>query len=163
MARNRRTSPITLSVFLLAGLVLIGAPSFAQETPTQAEPQAAAQQQAPAEPAAPQQAQAQRIFRDASKIIVDGKAEANGVLAFTFEPHGAEATLVRVNVLAKAKPKDIAQDLAKQLEFTVGPNYKVKANNEKVEVSLKNKKAPVFFLGIEEQSVSGVAVRITKG
>jgi len=160
-----------LAVFLISGFVLVGASAFAQEEPTQAEPQAAAQQapaepaaqQAPAEPAAPQQAQAQRIFRDASKVIIDGKAEANGVLALTFEPHGGEAKLVRVNVVAKAKPKEIAKDLAKQLEFTVGTNYKVKANDDKVEVSLKNKKAPVFYLGIDEQALSGVSVRITKG
>ena len=110
----------------------------------------------------PAQAQAQRIFRDASKIIIDGKAEANGVLGLTFEPQGGEAKLVRVNVVAKAKPKEIAKDLAKQLEFTVGSSYKVKSNDNKVTVSLKNKKAPVFYLGIEEQALSGVSVRITK-
>jgi hypothetical protein len=137
-----------LSTLVIAGLLLVGAPAFAQDEPT--------------EPAAPQQAQAQRIFRDASKIIIEGKAEANGVLGLTFEPQGGEAKLVRVNVVAKTKPKELAKELAKELEFTVGPSYKVKSNDNKVTVSLKNKKAPVFFLGIEEQALSGVAVRITK-
>jgi len=156
MKRSDRISVKVLSTLVIAGLLLVGAPALAQEEPTQSEPQAQA------EPAAPQQAQAQRIFRDASKVIIDGKAEANGVLGLTFEPQGSEAKLVRVNVVAKTKDKQIAKDLATQLSFTVGANYKVKVNGNKVMISMKNKKAPVFFLGIEEQALSGVAVRITK-
>ena len=112
---------------------------------------------------AQEMAQAQRIFRGASDIIIDGKAEANGVLELTFEPQGAEAKLVRVNVVAKTKAKQIAKDLAKQFEFTVGPSYKVKVNDNKVTVKVKNNKTPVFHLGIEEQALAGVSVRITKG
>lgn len=159
MARNGRMFTVVLPTLVIAGILWVGAPAFAQEEPAQAEPQ---QAQTEPEPAAPQQAQAQRVFRDASKVIIDGKAEANGVLALTFEPHGGEAKLVRVNVVSKAKPKEIAKDLGKQIEFTVGADYKVKTNDNKVTVSLKNKKAPVFFLGIEEQALTGVSVRITK-
>ena len=129
-------------VLIVTGFCLVTAAAFAQEDPSQA--------------------QAQRIFRDASKVIIDGKAEANGVLGLTFEPQGGEAKLVRVNVVAKTKPKEIAKDLAKQLEFTVGSSYKVKSNDNKVTVTAKNNKTPVFFLGIEEQALSGVSVRITK-
>jgi hypothetical protein len=128
-----------------AMLCLAGASAFAQEEP------------------APQQAQAQRVFRGAWDVIIEGKAEVNGVLEMTFQPQGGEAKLVRVNVVAKAKAKQIAKDLANQLAFTAGGNYKVKANDNKVAISLKNKKAPVFNLGIEQQSLTGVSIRLTKG
>ena len=142
MTRKNRAMLTMITTVVTAGLLMVGSSALAQDEPAQA--------------------QAQRIFRDASKIIIDGKAEANGVLGLTFEPQGGEAKLVRVNVVAKTKPKEIAKDLAKQLEFTVGSSYKVKSNDNKVTVSLKNKKAPVFYLGIEEQALSGVSVRITK-
>lgn len=136
-------------VLAVAALCLVGVSAFAQEDPA---PQAA-----------PQQAQAQRVFRSSWDVIIEGKAEINGVLALNFEPQGGEAKLVRVNVLAKAKAKQIAKDLANQLTFTAGANYKVKANDNKVNISLKNKKAPVYYLGIEEQALDGVSIRLTKG
>jgi hypothetical protein len=149
---------------------LLGAPAFAQEAPAPAEPAAQAAPQPttppvpqPTTPPAPQQAQAQRVFRASWDVILDGKAEINGVLALTFQPQGGEAKLVRVNVLAKTKAKQIAKDLATQLAFTTGANYKVKANDNKVSVELKNKKAPVYYLGIEEQALDGVSIRLTKG
>ena len=138
-----------ITVLVIAMLCLVGVSAFAQE------------EQAPQ--AAPQQAQAQRVFRSAWDVIIDGKAEINGVLALNFEAQGGEAKLVRVNVLAKTKAKQIAKDLATQLAFTAGANYKVKANDNKVSISLKNKKAPVYYLGIEEQALDGVSIRLTKG
>jgi hypothetical protein len=110
-----------------------------------------------------QATQARRVFRSAWDVIIEGKADINGVLALNFEPQGGEAKLVRVNVVAKTKAKQIAKDLANQLTFTAGANYKVKANDNKVTVSLKNKKAPVYSLGIAEQALDGVSIRLTKG
>jgi len=147
-------SPQSFIVLVMAMLCLVGVSAFAQEEPAPTAPPAQA---------APQQAQAQRVFRSAWDVIIDGKAEINGVLALNFEPQGGEAKLVRVNVLAKTKAKQIAKDLANQLAFTAGANYKVKANDNKVTISLKNKKAPVYYLGIEEQALDGVSIRLTKG
>jgi hypothetical protein len=144
-----RPSTQAFIVLVIAMSSLVGVSAFAQEDPA---PQAA-----------PQQAQAQRVFRSSWDVIIEGKAEINGVLALNFEPQGGEAKLVRVNVLAEAKAKQIAKDLANQLTFTAGANYKVKANDNKVNISLKNKKAPVFYLGIEEQALDGVSIRLTKG
>jgi hypothetical protein len=154
MKNNGRPSLKSIVVLVMAMLCLVGVPAFAQEEPAPTEPPAQA---------APQQAQAQRVFRSAWDVIIDGKAEINGVLALNFEPQGGEAKLVRVNVLAKTKAKQIAKDVANQLAFTVGANYKVKANDNKVTISLKNKKAPVYYLGIEEQALDGVSIRLTKG
>jgi len=67
-------------------LVMVATTASAQEPAAPAEPessQAAPQaepQQAPAEQAAPQEAKAPRIFQAAWEIVVEGKAEANGVL-----------------------------------------------------------------------------------
>ena len=152
-----------ITVLVIAMLCLVGVSAFAQEQPAPTPLPAAQAAPQPAAPPAPQQAQAQRVFRSAWDVIIDGKAEINGVLALNFEPQGGEAKLVRVNVLAKAKAKQIAKDLATQLAFTTGTNYKVKANDNKVNVSLKNKKAPVFYLGIEQQALTGVSVRLAKG
>ena len=151
-----------ITVLVIVMFCLVGVSAFAQEEPAPTPPPAQAAPQ-PATPAAPEQAQAQRVFRSAWDVIIEGKAEINGVLALNFEPQGGEAKLVRVNVLAKAKAKQIAKDLANQLAFTAGANYKVKANDNKVTISLKNKKAPVYYLGIEEQALDGVSIRLTKG
>jgi hypothetical protein len=162
MRATGRPSLKSVVVLVIAMLCLVGVSAFAQEGPAPTPPPTQAVPQ-PTTPAAPEQAQAQRVFRSAWDIIIDGKAEINGVLALNFEPQGGEAKLVRVNVLAKTKDKQIAKDLASQLTFTVGANYKVKANDKKVTVSLKNKKAPVFYLGIAEQALDGVSIRLTKG
>jgi hypothetical protein len=143
-----------ITVLVIAMLCLFGVSAIAQEEPAPTAPPAQA---------APEQAQAQRVFRSDWDVIIDGKAEINGVIALNFEPQGGEAKLVRVNVLAKTKAKQIAKDLASQLTFTAGANYKVKANDNKVTISLKNKKAPVYYLGIAEQALDGVSIRLTKG
>jgi hypothetical protein len=152
-----RFTPQAFIALVIAMLCFAGAPALAQEEPAPTQPTAQAA------PPAPEQAQAQRVFRSDWDVIIDGKAEINGVLALNFEAQGGEAKLVRVNVLAKTKAKQIAKDLAEQLTFTVGANYKVKANDNKVSISLKNKKAPVYYLGIAEQALDGVSIRLTKG
>jgi hypothetical protein len=160
MRASGRPSQKSVVVLGIAILFLAGASAFAQVEPVPTEPPA---QAAPQAAPAPQQQQAQRVFRSAWDVIIDGKAEINGVLALNFEPQGGEAKLVRVNVLAKTKAKQIAKDLATQLAFTAGASYKVKANDNKVSISLKNKKAPVYYLGIAEQALDGVSIRLTKG
>ncbi len=159
------------SLLMAAGiLIMVGTTASAQEPAPQAEPQPAetqqaqpAPQQAPAEPAAPQEKAAPKIYQAEWEIVVEGRAEANGILSLVYQPLGGEATLVKVNVLAKAKKKDIAGDLAKELAFATGAACKVKANDNKVNVKLANKKSPTIHLAIETQAVNGVSVRVGKG
>lgn len=156
------------SLLMVVGLLITaGATASAQEPTPQPAPQAAeaqpAPQQAPAEPAAPQEKAAPKIYQAEWEIVVDGKAEANGVLSLVYQPLGGEATLVKVNVLAKAKKKEIAADLAKELAFATGAACKVKADDNKVKVKLANKKSPTIHLAIETQAVNGVSVRVGKG
>lgn len=161
---TRRFSPIFVIVLMLGLCGLVAVPAAAQEEPA-AEEQAAAQTPAPAsdpEPAAPQMAEAQKVFRSAATVIVDGKAEVNGVLTMTFEPNGGQAKQVRINVVAKANAKKIGKELANQFAFTVGSDYKVKGDGNKVVVKAKNKKVAPFWIGIDEQALTGVSVRVTK-
>ena len=165
--KHGSSSPLfgTSTLIVAAMLVLFGMTAAAQEPgpPAEAQPTPAVPQAAPAEPAAPQQATAPRIFQPSWEIVVDGKAEANGVLELVFQPHGGEAKLLKVNVIAKAKKNDIAKDLAKELTFAAGSAYKIKANGNKVSVKAPNKKSPPCSLGIETQAVNGVSVRVGKG
>jgi len=159
------------SLLIVTGiLIMVGTTASAQEPAPQTEPQPAetqpaqaAPQQAPAEPAAPQEKAAPKIYQAEWEIVIDGRAEANGVLSLVYQPLGSEATLVKVNVLAKAKKKEIASDLAKELAFATGAACKVKANDNKVKVKLANKKSPTIHLAIETQAVNGVSVRVGKG
>jgi len=166
-------NPIRLSVVLLALVAITvggGSQAVAQDAPQAAadDPEATqevAQEAAQAAPEAapvPQQAQAQRIFRGEWTVVVNGKSQANGVLELIFEPNGGESKSVRSNVMAKTKDKKICQDLVNQLAFTVGSDYKVKQNGNKVKVSAKSKKAAPFWLGVGQQSLTGVSVGIQK-
>jgi hypothetical protein len=171
MTQTTKTRILGLFRLAVAGiLITIGASVSAQEPtsqpeapPTESQPAQPAPQQAQAEPAAPQEAQAPRIYQPKWEIVVDGKAEANGVLELVYQPLGGEATLVKVNVLAKAKKKEIAGDLAKELAFATGTSCKVKANGNKVKVKVVNKKSPAIHLSIETQAVNGVSVMVGKG
>jgi hypothetical protein len=166
----RRVNPAILLSLVLMLAALVAAPALAQEDQAeQAASEAGEQTEAVAEeaaekvtPAEPQMAEAQRVFRHGSTIIVDGRAEANGVLTMIFEPNGGEAKQVRVNVVAKTKAKKIAKELANQFAFTVGTGYKVKQDDKHVKVKAKNKKSPPFWIGIDEQALTGVSVRVTK-
>lgn len=170
MANVSKSLSSNALMFVIVGtLLLFGAWASSEETPPQAEPQATETQPAqaevpetPTEPEPVQETRAPRVYRSAWEIIIDGKAESNGVLSFVLEPNGGTATLVKINVLAKSKKKDIAKDLAKQLTFAFGATYKIKASGDKVKIKA-NKKLPPFYLGIETQAVNGVSVRLKKG
>jgi hypothetical protein len=171
MTRTMKTPLLAALRLAVAGiLIMVGTTASAQEPTAQPEAQPAetqpaqpAPQQAPAEPAAPQEKAAPKIYQAEWEIVVEGRAEANGILSLVYQPLGGEATLVKVNVLAKAKKKEIAGDLAKELAFATGAACKVKANDNKVKVKLANKKSPSIHLAIETQAVNGVSVRVGKG
>jgi hypothetical protein len=156
---------LTIMAFFMVFAVAV--PSvMAQETdPEAAADQAAEEAQEVAEeaaPAEPTMGTAQRVFMHSAKVVVNGKAQANGVLTMLFEPNGGDQKKIRVNVVAKMNAKKIGKEIATQLSFTVGTDYKVKGDGAKVTVKAKNKKVPPFWLGIDEQALTGVAVMVTK-
>jgi 3-oxoacyl-ACP reductase-like protein len=150
---------------------LLGVSAFAQEPPpapaTPAAPPAAAAapaaaQAPPPAPATPAPVTVPRIYYEKAVVEVDGKADYNGIVQLEWKPLNGQGKLVEVRVLAKAKDKDIARDLHKELTLAAGSGYKVKLSDEKVKISRTNKQLPFFSITIINLQVSGVSVRISK-
>ena len=102
------------------------------------------------------------VYRDSWKITVNGKAEAAGTFTMVFKPLNGEPVKFTVHVVAKMKPKQISQDLWKELSLAAGVNYKVKKKGDKVvTISKVAKKVPGVALEITEQRLSGVSLTIS--
>jgi hypothetical protein len=132
----------------------------ADEPEAEAVPAAAA---APAEEAEPPAAAIPINYRQKTLVSVDGKAQANGVIELVVQPQGGEPTKVRVNVLAKAKPKSITDDLLKELDFAIDERYKVNRKADKKIVVKVLKKNPPIAITVTTQSLSGVSVTVGNG
>jgi hypothetical protein len=102
------------------------------------------------------------VYRDSWKITVNGKPQADGTFTMVFTPLQGEPVKFTVNVLKKMKPKQITQDLWKELSLAAGANYKVKKKGDKVVViSKNNKKVPATALEITDQKLSGMSLTIS--
>lgn len=136
------TAPRVLAVALFALLAVAAAPAFGQEEvdtvkiPT--------------------------VYRDAFKITLKGKADANGTFSMVFTPQGGGGTELTVNVVKGMGAKAIARDLSKELTLAAGANYKVKHNDKKVVVKRANKKQPTFAIEMSNQQITGVSIMIGK-
>jgi hypothetical protein len=102
------------------------------------------------------------VYRDAYKITLKGKADANGTFSMLFKPNGADGTEFTVNVVKGMGAKPIARDLAKELTLAAGGNYKVKHDGNKVVVKRTNKKQPTLALEMTNQKITGVSIMIGK-
>jgi len=114
---------------------------------------AVAAAQAPPEP---------KVFTNGIKIELDGKAESNASIHLLFQPNGEDPIEITVGVVAKMKDEDIVDDIAKELQLTVGPRYEVKARGERVEVETASKSSPAFHLSLTKWTVMGVGFRMDK-
>jgi hypothetical protein len=105
---------------------------------------------------------APKVYREKTKITVEGRAEADGVVELVVEPAGSEPNAVRLNVLKKTKAKKLAKELATQLEFALGDGYKVKRWGDK-EIRLTTKgKAAAVSITLGAQQLPGVGITIGK-
>jgi hypothetical protein len=102
------------------------------------------------------------VFRDAYKITIDGKADANGTFSMVFTPHGGDGTEFTVNVTKGMKAKKIAEDVAKELTLAAGANYRVKLNGNKIVVKKANKKVKPLAIEMSHQKLTGVSIMIGK-
>ena len=102
------------------------------------------------------------VYRDAYKITLKGKADANGTFSMVFKPQGGDGTELTVNVVKGMGAKSIARDLTKELTLAAGANYKVKHNDKKVVVKRANKKQPTFTIQMANQQITGVSIMIGK-
>jgi hypothetical protein len=102
------------------------------------------------------------VFRDAYKITINGKPDANGTFSMVFTPHGGDGTEFTVNVTKGMKAKKIAEDVAKELTLAAGADYKVKLNGNKVVVKKANKKVKPLAIEMTNQKITGVSIMIGK-
>ena len=102
------------------------------------------------------------VYRDAYKITVTGKPDANGTFSMVFTPHGEDGTEFTVNVVKGMGAKKIAADIAKELTLAAGSRYKVKQNGTKVVVKKANKKEKPLAIEMTNQKLTGVSIMIGK-
>jgi hypothetical protein len=102
------------------------------------------------------------VYRDAYKITVNGKPDANGTFSMVFKPHGEDGTEFTVNVVKGMGAKKIAADIAKELTLAAGSRYKVKHNGNKVVVQKGHKKEKPLAIEMTNQKITGVSIMIGK-
>lgn len=156
-----RTAIFALAV--LAGFYI--SPSLAQApADTSAVPAAADSSSIPADSAAaPQEARAAAVKYEKAKIVVDGKAEANGMIQLLFAPEGGKSMLLVVDVIKGRKKNEIAKAIETKLAIAAGEQYKIKVSGGEVGIERAKKENPTFTLTVEKLETAGVSVLVKKG
>ena len=102
------------------------------------------------------------VYRDSWKVTINGKPQVNGTFTMVFKPLGGDPVKFTINVVAKMKPKQIAEDLWKELSLAADANYTVKKKGDKVvAINKANKKVPSMALEITDQKLSGMSLTIS--
>jgi len=100
------------------------------------------------------------------KVVIEikNKAKSEGEILFTFTPAEGESKEIKVGIIPKMKPDEIARDIMKQFTLTLGDGYKVKQTSDrKIEIKgiPKSKGEKVLFdVVLSGNSVSGLSVVI---
>lgn len=102
------------------------------------------------------------VYRDAYKITINGKPDANGTFTMVLKPHGENGTEFTVNVVKGMGAKKVAADVAKELTIAAGGRYKVKQNGNKVTVKKANKKEKPLAIEMTNQKFTGMSIMIGK-
>jgi hypothetical protein len=103
-----------------------------------------------------------KVFRAKWTVTVQGKAQTDGVFTIEFQAQKDEPKEVTVRVLAKSGPKDIRNDLWKELTLAAGDRYAVKKNGDrKIVIKKANKQSPYCAMQITQQNLAGVSIMIT--
>jgi hypothetical protein len=160
----KKNHPFALLSALLIAALFLASPAAAQDEPTPtadpAQEEPTAEPETPAEPAV---AAIPVVYRQKTLITIKGKTQEKGVVELVVQPQGGEPTKVRVNVLAKTKPKKLTEDLLKEIDFAVDERYEVKrAGDVKIRVKAKKKNPPIAIT-ITVQSLSGASVTVSNG
>jgi len=102
--------------------------------------------------------------KDKVVIEVKNKAKSEGEITFTVTPAEGESHEIKVGVIQKTKPDEIARDIMKQFTLTLGDGYKVKLKDPQkvaIEGIPENRGEKVLFdVVLSGNSVSGVSVVI---
>jgi len=102
-----------------------------------------------------------KVYRGKWTVTVKGKAQSDGVFTMEFQPVNEDPKEVTVRVLAKSGPKNIRNDLWKELSLAAGDRYSVKKDgDQKIVIKKAKKQSPHSALLIKQQSLAGVSIMI---
>ena len=102
-----------------------------------------------------------KVFRAKWTVTVEGKAQTDGVFTMEFQTVNEDPKEVTVRVLAKSGPKNIRNDLWKELSLAAGDRYAVKKDGDKrVVIKKANKQTPHSAIQITQQNLAGVSIMI---
>ncbi|MCU0253154.1 MAG: hypothetical protein MUE47_01310 [Acidobacteria bacterium] len=94
------------------------------------------------------------------RIEVDGKADGNGYINFTFTPATGEAKVVQVPVTDRDREETISEGIAKAFKVALGEAYRVDTRgDDEVKVEARDKKN-AFSIAVTDLSVRGVSVKL---
>jgi hypothetical protein len=150
----------TLSTLAAALLVAAALDAFAQAPAPGAAvpaPQAAAAAVPVPLPTAPP---VPKTVYSSVRITLEGKAAAPGAIGVEVESATVPVKRVWVRVLAKTTDSGIAEDLAKELTFALGPAYKVKTSSNRITISKENKSATPVSVTFAGLSIYGVSAKV---
>ena len=170
MATKAELAHPVVAVLFLIVVAAMAAPVCAQEEPTpvpepaQEEPTAKPEASTSADEPEIEEAEVPIVYRDKTKITINGRAEMNGYIELVVQPNNEDPTKVRANIVAKTKTKKITKELVSQLVFGLGDRYTVKQTGDKtIMVKRKNKKVPPISISLMTQNLAGVSVMIGQG
>lgn len=99
-------------------------------------------------------------FLDSAKLVVDGKAKANGELTVVVSFPDGDKKEVKVTVADGMRKQAVTRDLAKELTVALGDGYKVdQYDDDKVKIEAK-KDAKPFTVEIGSVAVQGISVKV---
>jgi hypothetical protein len=105
-----------------------------------------------------------RADHDESTIEVENKSQSDGEIVFKFTPVGGEPQEIKVGVIAKTQPSEIAKDIMKSFSLALGDDYKIKMKGDKavsIEGNSKVKDREIkFSIAIAGVNVAGLSVVI---
>jgi hypothetical protein len=165
MCRRFAVSALVLSALAMVGVLpaVAQAPADTAAAPAAADTAAAPAPVDTAAAAKPEEVKPPAVLYEKAKVVVDGKAEANGTISFLFIPEGGKAAIFSVDVLKDTKKDDVAKAIHTKLTIAAGEQYKVKVSGGEVKVERAKKEYPKFSVSVEETKLPGVSVLVKKG
>ena len=95
-----------------------------------------------------------------AKLVLEGKAKANGEITLSIVFDGGEKKDVKVTVAEKMGKQDVSRDLAKELTVALGEGYEVEQyDDDKIEIEAEDDSTP-FAIQIGSVTVQGLSIKV---